>query len=272
MEKASQLSARLRAGISFLGMNKEQKTEVVDQIATQLQGAAAVYAVDYRGLTVTQAAQLRTSLREAGTSFRVVKNTLTLRAADKAGIESLKPLVEEGPTALAFVFDGDPALAAKVLDTFARQSQVIELKGGMLNGEFLDLEQLRGLARLPSRDQLNAQLAGVVASPLTTLVRGLGSLLSGIAIALEQVRIIRETASPAHETEGGGAAAGDSKETASPAHETEGGGAAAGDSKETASPAHETEGGEAVSEPPAEQEAGDGGEQQEESEPEKEAE
>jgi large subunit ribosomal protein L10 len=269
MEKAPQLSARLRAGFSFLEMNKEQKTEVVDQIATQLQGAAAVYAVDYRGLTVTQAAQLRTSLREAGTSFRVVKNTLTLRAADKAGIESLKPLVEEGPTALAFVFDGDPALAAKVLDTFARQSQVIELKGGMLNGEFLDIEQLQGLARLPSRDQLNAQLAGVVASPLTTLVRGLGSLLSGIAIALEQVRIIKETASPAHETEGGGAAAGDSEETASPAPVVE---APPEPEQEAAAEDEPQATPEAVSEPPAEQEAGDGGEQQEESEPEKEAE
>jgi large subunit ribosomal protein L10 len=249
MEKAPELSARLRAGFSFLGMNKEQKTEVVDQIATQLQGSVAVYAVDYRGLTVTQAAQLRTTLREAGTSFRVVKNTLTLRAADKAGIEALKPLVEEGPTALAFVFDGDPALAAKVLDTFARQSQVIELKGGMLNGEFLDIEQLRALARLPSRDQLNAQLAGVVASPLTTLVRGLGSLLSGIAIALEQVRVIKETASPAPVVE------------APPEPEQE----AAAEDEPQATP-------EAVSEPPAEQEAGDGGEQQEESEPEKEAE
>lgn len=249
MEKAPELSARLRAGFSFLGMNKAQKTEVVDQIAAQLQGSAAVYAVDYRGLTVTQAAQLRTSLREAGTSFRVVKNTLTLRAADKAGIESLKPLVKEGPTALAFVFDGDPALAAKVLDTFARQSQVIELKGGMLNGEFLDIEQLRGLARLPSRDQLNAELAAVVASPLTTLVRGLGSLLSGIAIALEQVRIMKETASPAPPVK------------APPGPEQE----AAAEDEPQASP-------EAVSEPPAEQEAGDGGEQQEESEPEKEAE
>src|SRR5215210_548421 len=134
-------------------MNKEQKTEVIEQIAAQLQRSAAVYAVDYRGLTVTQAAELRTSLREAGTSFRVVKNTLTLRAADKAGVASLKPMVEDGPTALAFVVDGDPALAAKALDTFARQSQVLELKGGVLEGEVLDIEQLQRLARLPSRDQ-----------------------------------------------------------------------------------------------------------------------
>jgi large subunit ribosomal protein L10 len=219
-------------------MKKEQKAEVVEQIAAQLQGATAVYAVDYRGLTVTQAAQLRSNLREAGTSFRIVKNTLTLRAAEKAGVDPLKPMVEEGPTALAFVVDGDPALAAKALDTFARQSQVLELKGGVLAGEVMDVEQLRRLARLPARDQLNAQLAGVVASPLTTLVRGLGSLLSGIAVALEQVRVIKES-------EVGGAGAGDSQETEAPAPEP-------------------------PAEPAAEQE--DGGEQQEESEPEKEAE
>jgi large subunit ribosomal protein L10 len=224
-------------------MNKDQKKEVVEQIAAQLQGAAAVYAVDYRGLTVTQAADLRNRLRETGTSFRVVKNTMTLRAADKAGADSLKPIVADGPTALAFVVDGDPALAAKALDTFARQSQVIELKGGLLEGQPLDIEQLRRLARLPSREQLNAQLAGVVASPLTTLVRGLGSLLSGIAIALEQVRAIKEREAPATETQA----------------------EAAGEAQA------EAEGeGEAASEQPAEQPAG--GEVQEQTEQEKEAE
>jgi large subunit ribosomal protein L10 len=248
-------------------MNKDQKAEVVEQIAAQLQGATAVYAVDYRGLSVTQAAELRSNLRDAGTSFRVVKNTLTLRAAEKAGVDPLKPLVEEGPTALAFVVDGDPALAAKALDTFARQRQVLELKGGMLAGEFLDVEQLRRLARLPSRDQLNAQLAGVVASPLTTLVRGLGSLLSGIAIALEQVRVIRETASPAPEAEDGGEAPGDSNETEGQAKEPEPAAQAEPAAvKDEEAPAEA----EAVSEQAAEQD--DGGSQQEESEPEKEAE
>jgi large subunit ribosomal protein L10 len=176
-------------------MNKEQKAEVVDQIAAQIEGAEAVYAVDYRGLTVTQAAELRTRLREAGTSFRIVKNTLTLRAADKAGAESLKPLVEDGPTALAFVA-GDAALAAKALDTFARQSQVLAMKGGVLAGRTLTVEELARLARLPGRDQLNAQLAGIVASPITGLVRGLGSLLSGLAIALGQVQEKRAAETP----------------------------------------------------------------------------
>jgi large subunit ribosomal protein L10 len=181
-------------------MNKEQKTQVVEQIAAQIDGADAIYAVDYRGLSVTQAAELRSSLREAGASFRIVKNTLTLRAADKAGVESLKPLVEQGPTALTFV-QGDPALAAKALDTFMRQAQVLELKGGLLEGRVLDVDELRRLARLPGRDQLNAQLAGVVASPLTTLVRGLGSMISGLAIALGQVHEQRAAEAPPPEPE-----------------------------------------------------------------------
>jgi large subunit ribosomal protein L10 len=234
-------------------MNKAQKTEVIEQIAAQLQEAEAVYAVDYRGLTVTQAAQLRSNLREAGTSFRIVKNTLTLRAADQAGVEAIKPLVQDGPTALAFVVGGDPALAAKVLDTFARQFQVMELKGGVLEGQELDMEQLRRLARLPSRDQLNAQLAGVVASPLTTLVRGLGSLLSGIAIALEQVRGMKEAEAPSPEP---------------PAAEEAPEPAAATEPEAASEPEREPEA-ETVSEQTAEPQ--DAGERQE-SEPEKEAE
>jgi large subunit ribosomal protein L10 len=181
-------------------MNKEQKTQVVEQIAAQIDGAGAIYAVDYRGLSVTQAAELRSSLREAGASFRIVKNTLTLRAADQAGVEALKPMVEQGPTALTFV-QGDPAIAAKALDTFMRQAQVLELKGGLLEGRVLDVDELRRLARLPGRDQLNAQLAGVVASPLTTLVRGLGSMISGLAIALGQVQQQRAAEAPAPEPE-----------------------------------------------------------------------
>jgi large subunit ribosomal protein L10 len=177
-------------------MKKDEKAQVIDAIAAQIEQADAVYAVDYRGLSVTQAAELRSSLRDAGATFRVVKNTLTLRAADKAGVEELKALVEEGPTALAFV-EGDPALAAKTLDTFSRQAQVLDFKGGMLGGDSLTADQIRQIARLPGRDRLNAQIAGVVASPLTGLVRGLGSMLSGLVVALGQVAQKREAEAPA---------------------------------------------------------------------------
>jgi large subunit ribosomal protein L10 len=176
-------------------MKREQKAEVIDQIAVQIAEAEAIYAVDYRGLSVPQAADLRASLREAGANFRIVKNTLTLRAADKAGAEQVKELIE-GPTAFTFV-TGDPALAAKALDGFFRREQVVEMRGGLVSGELLDAAAVKQLARLPGRDQLNAQLAGVVASPLTGLVRGLGSLVSGLAIALAQVKDKKETEAPA---------------------------------------------------------------------------
>src|SRR5690349_24563434 len=172
-------------------MKKEQKTEVVEQIAAQIKEADAVYAVDYRGLSVTQAAELRASLREADASFRVVKNTLSLRAAEQAGADDLKPVVEDGPTALTFVL-GDPALAAKALDRFAREASLLDFKGGLMGDTVLTADDIRQLARLPGRDQLNAQLAGVVASPITGLVRGLGSMLSGLAIALGQIQQQKE--------------------------------------------------------------------------------
>lgn len=177
-------------------MQKEQKAQVIEEIAAQLGEAEAIYAVDYRGLSVPQAAQLRASLREHDAYFRVVKNTLTLLAADKAGVVEIKELVAEGPTALTFV-RGDAALAAKVLDTFSRQANVLELKGGLMGGRTLAADEIRHLARLPTREVLVAQFAGVVASPITGLVRGLGSLIGGLAVALEQVRGQKEAAGPA---------------------------------------------------------------------------
>jgi large subunit ribosomal protein L10 len=158
---------------------------VVEEIAGQLSAAEAVFAVDYRGLTVTQAAELRAKLRDAGASFRVVKNSLTERAADKAGAESLKPLLE-GPTALALV-DGDAALAAKALNDTARSLRLLEFKGGLMNGNAVSAEEIRVIARLPAREVLHGQLVGVVAAPLSGLARTLNALLAGVAIQLQQI-------------------------------------------------------------------------------------
>jgi large subunit ribosomal protein L10 len=177
-------------------MQREQKAQAIEEIAAQLGEAEAIYAVDYRGLSVPQAAELRANLREHDAYFRVVKNTLTLLAADKAGVAEIKELVAEGPTALTFV-RGDAALAAKVLDTFSRQADVLEVKGGLMDGRMLAADEIRQLARLPAREVLVAQFAGVVASPITGLVRGLGALVGGLAVALEQVRGQKEAAGPA---------------------------------------------------------------------------
>ena len=168
-------------------MKREQKAVVIEEVATQIKESGAVFAVDYRGISVPQAADLRSKLDDAGARFRVVKNTLTDLAADKAGAESLKEVLE-GPTAFTFVRpDGDVALAAKALAQFKREHDVLGFKGGVMNGEPLTVEQLISLSRLPAREVLHAQLVGVVASPITGLVRGLNALIAGLAIQLGQI-------------------------------------------------------------------------------------
>jgi large subunit ribosomal protein L10 len=169
-------------------MNRDQKTAVVEEVAAQIQESEAVFAVDYRGISVPQAATLRERLTEAGARFRIVKNTLTLLAADKAGAEPLKGVLE-GPTAFTFVTgeDGDVALAAKALAQFKRETDLLDFKGGLMNGEALTAEQIAELARLPARDVLHGQLVSMVAAPITGLVRTLNALIAGLAIQLKQI-------------------------------------------------------------------------------------
>jgi large subunit ribosomal protein L10 len=169
-------------------MNREQKAAAIEEVAGQIQESEAVFAVDYRGISVPQAAELRTRLTEAGARFRVVKNTLTQRAADQAGAEPLKEVLE-GPTAFTFVLadGGDVALAAKALATFRRETNLLAFKGGLMNGDALSVEQLEALSKLPSLDVLHGQLVGVIASPITGLVRGLNALIQGLVIQLGQI-------------------------------------------------------------------------------------
>jgi large subunit ribosomal protein L10 len=172
-------------------MNRDQKAAAIAEIAANIEESQAVFAVDYRGISVPQAAELRAKLREADASFRVVKNSLTERAADQTGAEELKPLLA-GPTALTFV-RGDAALAAKAIADYARLTQLLPFKGGLLDGAPVDADQIRAISRLPSRQVLYGQLVGVVASPVSGLVRTLNALVSGLAIALGQVREKKES-------------------------------------------------------------------------------
>ena len=168
-------------------MNRDQKAAVIDEVAAQISEADAIFAVDYRGISVPQAAELRTRLRDADASFRVVKNTLTERAADKAGADGLKELLE-GPTAMTFV-RGDAAAAAKALSDFRRASggTLLEFKGGWMNGAPLDAPEIEAIAKLPSREVLYGRLVGMVASPLTGLVTSLNGLIGGLARQLQQM-------------------------------------------------------------------------------------
>ena len=166
-------------------MNRDQKAAVIDEIAAQIKESEAVFAVDYRGISVPRAAELRARLRDADATFRIVKNSLTERAADKVGAADLKSLLE-GPTAFAFV-RGDAALAAKALSDFGRGTDILAFKGGLLNGEGLSPDQIVAIARLPAREVLYAQLVGTVAAPLNGLVRGLGGMIAGLARQLQQI-------------------------------------------------------------------------------------
>src|SRR5919107_5512503 len=161
-------------------MNREQKAAAIEEIAANIRESEAVFAVDYRGLSVPQASELRSRLRGADARFSVVKNTLTERAADAADAEALKELLE-GPTALTFV-RGDAAAAAKALRDYGRETDLLPFKGGFMDGNPLTAEDIGAIARLPSREMLYAQLVNIVAYPVSGLARTMNQLIGGLAI------------------------------------------------------------------------------------------
>ena len=168
-------------------MNRDQKAQVIEEVAGQLRESQAVFAVDYRGISVPQAAELRTALRGANSTFTIVKNTLAERAADQVGADGLKELLQ-GPTAMTFV-RGDAAAAAKALRDFRRSTQntLLEFKGGWMNGQALSPEDVDAIAQLPSREVLEARIVGMVAAPLTGLVTALNNIPAGLARQLQQI-------------------------------------------------------------------------------------
>jgi len=168
-------------------LNREQKAQVIEEVAGAIQESNAVFAVDYRGISVPQAAELRTALRGADSSFTIVKNTLAERAADQAGADGLKELLQ-GPTAMTFV-RGDAAAAAKALRDFRRGTggTLLEFKGGWMNGQSLTPEDVDAIAQLPSREVLIGRLVGLIASPLSGLVTALNNLPAGLARQLQAI-------------------------------------------------------------------------------------
>jgi large subunit ribosomal protein L10 len=166
-------------------MDKEQKQAAVKEIGEALESSKAVFAVDYRGISVPQAAELRTKLREADASFTVVKNRLAKRVTADSGSESLDEHLT-GPTALTYV-KGDPVIAAKAISDFIREHETISYKGGIMEGKPLDPDEFKVISRLPGVDVLRGQLTGLVATPITGLVRGLNGLIQGLATQLGQI-------------------------------------------------------------------------------------
>jgi large subunit ribosomal protein L10 len=165
-------------------MKREEKARVIEELAGKLRGNSAVL-VDYQGMDVARSTDLRRRSREAGVEFVVAKNTLTRRAADEAGVGHLSEYLV-GPTALAF--SEDPVASAKLMAEFADQVESFVLKGGLLEGgRVLDEAEVVALSKLPSREQLLAQIVGGISSPITGLVTVLNNTIQGLVVALGQI-------------------------------------------------------------------------------------
>lgn len=165
-------------------MNREEKAQVIERLATKLRSGSAVL-VDYQGMDVARSTDLRRRSRESGVDFVVAKNTLTKRAADEAGVGGLREFLV-GPTALAF--SEDPVASAKLMAEFADQVESFALKGGLLEGaRVLDETEVVALSKLPSREQLIAQVVGGISSPLSGLVTVLNNTVQGLVVALGQI-------------------------------------------------------------------------------------
>ncbi len=181
-------------------MNREDKAAAVAELTEGLKDAEAIFAVDYRGISVTDAAELRGKLREADAVFKVVKNRLAKLATAESGTADLDELLV-GPTALTLI-KGDAVIAAKAIADFAKEHEELEYKGGIMDGAALDPDGFKTISRLPGLDVLRGQLVGLAASPLTGLAAGMNNLISGLGRQLAQVAeqgLVSGEAPPAEE-------------------------------------------------------------------------
>jgi large subunit ribosomal protein L10 len=151
-------------------LKKEDKSKVVDELTERLRKADTLIVADYRGLTMTEIDALRGRLLEQGARFQVVKNTLTRRAAEAAGTDALLALLE-GPTAIAFLESGgDPVAVAKTIADAARDTRILVIRGGVLEGKPMSADEVESLAKVPPVEILRGQVLGAIVAPLTSLI------------------------------------------------------------------------------------------------------
>lgn len=174
-------------------MARPEKVAVVKEIQDRISQSQGAVLTDYRGLDAGQMTALRKELRDAGVEFKVLKNTLTILAAQELDMDDLIPLLN-GPTAIAFGYD-DPVAPAKILSEFAKTNKVLEIKGGILEGKVLDPEGVSSLADLPSREVLLSMVLRGMQAPIAGMVNVLQGNIRNLVYALEAVRKQKEEAS-----------------------------------------------------------------------------
>jgi large subunit ribosomal protein L10 len=172
-------------------MLKQEKERVVAELVERLQASETLLVADYRGLDMVEIDAVRTELIKHGARFTVVKNTLTKRAAEQAGVPELTGFLD-GPTAIAFVGDGDMVAVAKALNDSAKQTKILALKGGILAGKPITADDVRELAALPPVEQLRGQVLGAIVAPLNAIAglvnAPLQNLLGLVDARIEQLR------------------------------------------------------------------------------------
>jgi large subunit ribosomal protein L10 len=171
-------------------MNRAQKEQNVADLAAKLEQAKAAVLTDFQGLNVEQITDLRRRLREANAEYRVVKNTLIRRAAKGTAMEPLLAQVQ-GPCALALSY-ADPVAPARVLTEFSSKQEKLQIRAGVLEGRLLERAEVERLAKIPPREVLLAQLAGVLAAVPTSLVRVLSAVPAKLVYALQAIKEQRE--------------------------------------------------------------------------------
>jgi len=164
----------------------EIKKQQVEEVKQKFEKAESIVFYDYRGLTVQEVSELRNDFRDAGIEYKVIKNNILRRAVKENNIEGLDEILT-GPTAAAIGYD-DPVSGAKVLVNFIKKVKKTEIKVGILNGKVVNIDEIKQLANLPSREELLGKLAGSLNAPIAGLAMALNAIPSGFARALSAVR------------------------------------------------------------------------------------
>ena len=166
-------------------MPSAKNTEALEQIKADLTDVQAVWVVDYRGLTVKESQELRRNIRESGAIMKVYKNTLMQIALKEMDMPEMDQVLS-GPSAFIFA-DGDPVASAKAIRDFAKSNETLVIKGGIMDGGFVDADAVQKIASLPSREGLIAMLLGTISNPLVQTVRVLNAPMEAFARCVNQI-------------------------------------------------------------------------------------
>jgi large subunit ribosomal protein L10 len=167
-------------------LNKVQKKELIDELHVKFVSAKAAILTEYKGLTVAQITELRNELRKSQVEYKVVKNTLAIRAAAGTDKESLTGHLN-GPTGLVLGF-GDPVAPAKAIMEYAKKQEKLKVRVGVVEGQFADVDALKAIASLPSREELLSRMAGTFQAPASKMARLLNATVAQLGYALSALK------------------------------------------------------------------------------------